>query len=69
VKDSGQGIAASRLEKIFERFETSSEPEKGGIGLGLAIAKEIVEVHQGEIRVESEEGKGSTFTFVLPRPH
>jgi len=68
VKDSGQGIAASRLEKIFERFETTSEPEKGGIGLGLAIAKEIVEVHQGEIRVESEQGKGSTFTFVLPRP-
>jgi signal transduction histidine kinase len=68
VKDSGQGIAPSRLEKVFERFETTSEPEAGGLGLGLAIVKEIVELHQGVIRVESEEGKGSTFTFVLPHP-
>jgi len=68
VKDSGQGIAPSRLEKVFERFETTSEPEAGGIGLGLAIVKEIVELHQGVIRVESEERNGSTFTFVLPHP-
>jgi signal transduction histidine kinase len=68
VKDSGQGIATSRLEKVFERFETTSEPEAGGLGLGLAIVKEIVELHQGVIRVESEQGNGSTFTFVLPHP-
>ena len=68
VKDSGQGIAPSRLEKVFERFETTSEPEAGGLGLGLAIVKEIVELHQGVIRVESEQGNGSTFTFVLPHP-
>jgi signal transduction histidine kinase len=68
VKDSGQGIPRSRIEKVFERFETTSEPETGGLGLGLAIVKEIVELHQGVLRVESEEGKGSTFTFVLPHP-
>src|ERR1041385_6847513 len=68
VKDSGQGIAPSRIEKVFERFETTSEPERGGIGLGLAIVKEIVELHQGVLYVESAEGKGSTFTFILPHP-
>ena len=66
VKDSGQGIAATLIEKIFERFETSSKPEQSGMGFGLAIVKEIVELHKGEIRVHSEVGKGSTFTFVLP---
>jgi signal transduction histidine kinase len=51
---------------VFERFETTAESSVAGIGLGLSIAKEIVELHKGEIRVESELGNGSTFTFVLP---
>ena len=67
VKDSGQGIPASEIDRVFERFETGPEREQSGMGLGLAIVKEIVELHKGEIRVESEVGKGSTFSFVLPR--
>src|SRR5689334_5541703 len=66
VKDSGQGIPAAKIDKVFERFETSPEPGQSGMGLGLAIVKELVELHKGEIRVQSEVGKGSTFTFVLP---
>jgi two-component system, OmpR family, phosphate regulon sensor histidine kinase PhoR len=66
VKDSGEGIPPDRLEKVFERFETDSEPERRGIGLGLTIVKEIVELHKGEIRIESQVGEGSTFTFVIP---
>jgi len=66
VKDSGQGIPAATIDKVFERFETSPEPGQSGMGLGLAIVKELVELHKGEIRVQSEVGKGSTFTFVLP---
>jgi signal transduction histidine kinase len=66
VKDSGQGIPAAAIDKVFERFETSPEPGQTGMGLGLAIVKELIELHHGEIRVESEVGKGSTFTFVLP---
>lgn len=66
VKDSGQGIPASKIDKVFERFETGSDSKHSGMGLGLAIVKEIVELHKGEIRVQSEPGKGSTFTFLLP---
>lgn len=66
VKDSGQGIPAETIDKVFERFETSPEPGQSGMGLGLAIVKELVELHKGEIRVQSEVGKGSTFTFILP---
>lgn len=66
VKDSGQGIPPSKIDKVFDRFETSADAEQSGIGLGLAIVKEIVELHKGEIQVQSELGKGSTFTFLLP---
>ena len=66
VKDSGQGIPPSQIDKVFERFETGSESEQSGMGLGLAIVKEIVELHKGEIRVQSELQNGSTFTFSLP---
>ena len=67
VKDSGRGIPSDQVDKIFERFETGSEPEQSGLGLGLAIVKEIIELHKSEISVQSEPGKGSTFTFLLPR--
>jgi two-component system, OmpR family, phosphate regulon sensor histidine kinase PhoR len=67
VKDTGQGIPATEIDRVFERFETGAHPEQSGMGLGLAIVKEIVELHKGEIRVQSEVGKGSAFTFVLPR--
>lgn len=67
VIDRGIGIQEKKLEKIFERFERSEEAKKfGGLGLGLFIAKRIVDAHKGEIRVKSEVGKGSHFTVVLP---
>jgi signal transduction histidine kinase len=66
VKDSGEGISPERLEKVFDRFETDSQPERRGIGLGLSIVKEIVELHKGEIRVQSQVGQGSSFIFIIP---
>jgi signal transduction histidine kinase/GGDEF domain-containing protein len=68
VKDTGIGIPEDQLEKIFEKFhqvEGSLHRSVSGTGLGLAITKGLVEAHQGKIWVESEVGKGSTFTFTL----
>lgn len=70
VTDHGRGIPPSHRRIIFERFEqvrTSDAREKGGTGLGLAISKAIVEQHDGEIGVDSQEGVGSTFWFRVPR--
>ena len=64
VKDNGPGIPPEYQDKIFEKFVQISEREEGS-GLGLTISKEIVEAHGGDIWVESELGKGSTFTFSL----
>lgn len=69
IHDTGIGIPADQLEKIFEKFhqvETPLHHSASGTGLGLAITKGLVEAHQGHIWVESEVGKGSTFTFTLP---
>ncbi len=69
VKDTGIGIPAEHLDAIFEKFhqvEGSLHRSVSGTGLGLAITKGLVEAQQGEIVVESEIGKGSTFTFTLP---
>jgi two-component system, OmpR family, phosphate regulon sensor histidine kinase PhoR len=65
VSDTGAGVPAERLTKIFEKFETDPA-KKGGLGLGLPIVKQIVEAHGGQIFVESEIGRGSTFSFTLP---
>lgn len=69
VSDTGVGIPADKLSKVFERFYQVKEsaPAQGsrGVGLGLAIAKGIVEAHGGQIGVTSEPGQGSTFTFTL----
>jgi len=69
VKDQGPGVPANMLQSIFDRFQQvrgQGPKTKGGSGLGLAICKAIVELHGGKIWVQSEEGKGSAFTFSLP---
>ncbi|MFP3897450.1 MAG: ATP-binding protein, partial [Anaerolineales bacterium] len=69
VIDTGVGIAEEELPKIFQEFHQIQDRVKhgqGGTGLGLAISKEFVELHGGRIWVESELGKGSTFSFVIP---
>jgi PAS domain S-box-containing protein len=71
VRDTGIGIAPDDLGHIFERFYRADDPvvqEATGTGLGLSIVKMFVEMHGGRVWVESEQGKGSTFTFVLPVP-
>lgn len=71
VIDEGRGIPADQIENVFKRFHQIEKADarlKGGSGLGLAICKSIVEAHGGEISVQSEVGKGSTFTFWLPVP-
>jgi two-component system phosphate regulon sensor histidine kinase PhoR len=67
IADTGRGIASDDLPHVFERFYKGDKARGGeGTGLGLAIAKHIIEAHGGHIRVDSEEGKGSTFSFSLP---
>jgi len=72
VTDNGIGIPARDLPRVFERFfqvETHMTRRYGGMGLGLAVAKAMIELHGGRIWVESEAGKGSAFTFLLPLNH
>ena len=70
IQDTGIGIAKKDQKRVFDKFEQVSLKLPEGIsstGLGLTIAKEIVELHGGKIWVESEEGKGSRFAFILPK--
>jgi signal transduction histidine kinase len=69
VRDQGSGIPPSEISRIFRKFERGSSAKTLGIkgtGLGLAMVKHIVDAHQGKILIESEPGKGSTFTILLP---
>jgi signal transduction histidine kinase len=69
VRDTGPGIAEADRDKIFEEFQqadSSVTRKKGGTGLGLSISKRIIELHGGRLWVESELGRGSTFSFSLP---
>lgn len=70
IADEGRGIPKDLVGSIFDRFkqiERADAKEKGGTGLGLAICKALVELHNGTISVESEFGKGSTFSFTIPK--
>jgi signal transduction histidine kinase len=69
VRDTGIGIPKDRLSTIFERFRQGDEGSRrqyGGNGLGLSISNELVRCMQGTMHVESEVGKGSTFSFTIP---
>jgi signal transduction histidine kinase len=66
VSDTGEGIAPEKIKTIFERFSQIHNQDRRGIGLGLYIAKMMVEEHPGRIWVESKLGEGSTFHFTLP---
>ncbi|NTU62663.1 MAG: cell wall metabolism sensor histidine kinase WalK, partial [Chloroflexi bacterium] len=70
VQDTGVGIPTDKLERVFDRFyqvDGSATRRFGGAGLGLAIARRIVEAHGGHIWVQSEVGTGSAFAFTLPK--
>ena len=67
VKDTGKGIAAQNLTKIFQRFfQSDTEDGNSGVGIGLALVKELVEIHNGDIFVTSKPGKGTKFTIRFP---
>ena len=69
VRDQGMGISPSEQEEIFQKFVRGTGSKAAhiqGTGIGLAMARHIIEAHGGEIRLESEPGKGSTFTILLP---
>ncbi len=69
VEDTGSGIPESEISNLFQQFQqlgSINERKTGGIGIGLAMTRQIIQKHGGEIWVESEVGKGSTFSFYLP---
>jgi two-component system phosphate regulon sensor histidine kinase PhoR len=69
VVDTGPGIASEHLPRLTERFyrvDRSRSRESGGTGLGLAIVKHVMQRHGGELKIESELGKGSRFTLIFP---
>ncbi|RKG74829.1 sensor histidine kinase [Corallococcus exercitus] len=68
VRDTGEGIPAQEQARIFEKFYRAPGAPAGGAGLGLSIARDIVQAHGGELGVVSTPGQGSTFWFTLPQP-
>ena len=69
VRDTGTGIPQEHLPHLFERFYKVDRPRRDeGTGLGLSIVKNLVQMHGGDLSVDSVEGEGSTFTFTLMVP-
>jgi two-component system phosphate regulon sensor histidine kinase PhoR len=71
VRDTGSGIPAAHLARVFERFyrvDPARSREEGGTGLGLAIVKHLVEAHGGRVSAQSERGQGTTVTCWFPAP-
>lgn len=68
IEDSGKGIPAENLNKIFDPF-FSTKKDAGGTGIGLSVVRDLVKRHEGDIHVESEVGKGTTFRILLPLGH
>jgi signal transduction histidine kinase len=69
VEDTGVGMTPEQVKKLFRPFYRADNPLRdvaGGTGLGLSIAKQFVEQHGGEMWVNSEHGKGSVFSFIIP---
>ena len=67
VKDTGIGMSKKDMTQIFDRFyRVDSSRKRDGTGLGLSIVKQIIDLHGGEIKVDSEVGEGTTFTIILP---
>ena len=72
VIDSGPGISRKDLDRLFLPFgqlDSSMTKKHGGVGMGLYLAKKVIELHGGQIRVESVVGEGSRFYLTLPQPH
>jgi signal transduction histidine kinase len=67
IEDNGPGIAKKDMPTIFDRFQRGDQTTKEGTGLGLAIVKSILDLHQFPYKLESEERKGTRFSFVLPQ--
>jgi signal transduction histidine kinase len=69
VTDTGEGISPENIKKVFDRFfhvDPANKSSIGGTGLGLSIAQSIAKIHQGDISVQSQLHKGTTFTVTLP---
>ncbi len=69
ISDTGRGIPSEILPRIFDKFVQAPDAPNVSVGLGLAISKQIIEAHRGQIGVQSELGRGSTFTFTIPVAH
>jgi signal transduction histidine kinase len=69
VSDNGKGIPGEYINQIFEPFFTTKKRNEKGTGLGLSLVRRVVQSHNGQIQVESEEGRGTTFTVILPKEH